>query len=694
MPQVNILPISVPQSVEVLDESAALSGNKSNDDFSQLIDRHLAHGHESKGTEGSKKRNDNESIKAMETEPGSTDKNARTDNEQTSSRNSDVKEAPQNKEREVAASGNNDHSPSSDTQQDKSELSSEQLMEFLYKADNTLQKNSAEHAEQNAPINGSLSAEQKALYEAQLLLNGSNLVADLSQVAKALSAEQLEQELSKNQNDINSLHGNVTQSQLDDGVAKLPVEPVISVSQSVPKNTEVANESLVDDAVDILQLQQRKTSLAASNLSEANRIQASLVHTKNDQSETTKGESSVKADISHIEHANKIEAMSPEGENIEELELVSSPLASNGKTSSSAMSEFERAKSTLNQKIIELAQAKQVAKTSNDVSTLSKENNSTNKSGDVSDLQNLNAINTDNEFSDELMINIDKQLPDGAKAIGSGFISNPMLAEQVVEQSSNKKVVEQKVNIPTPLNQIAPESEQKLSKEQGKQIEQAIAQEQFFAKAQKESEDIELAVDKPKSVAKVEFNANASFTDVSSKATQVSQQVVEQQSMEILNPGISTEVSQSQKTNAQLHQETISIFRKDFTDAVKDKVMLMISQKLQQFDITLDPPELGNMQVRVNLQNEQAAVSFIVQNQQAKDALEQNMHKLRDMLAEQGVDVGDANVEQQSKENTDENNQDSALLQGENTAQANDAVEHDLSGNAINSAVNGIDYYA
>ena len=164
--------------------------------------------------------------------------------------------------------------------------------------------------------------------------------------------------------------------------------------------------------------------------------------------------------------------------------------------------------------------------------------------------------------------------------------------------------------------------------------------------------------------------------------------------MEILNPGISTEVSQSQKTNAQLHQETISIFRKDFTDAVKDKVMLMISQKLQQFDITLDPPELGNMQVRVNLQNEQAAVSFIVQNQQAKDALEQNMHKLRDMLAEQGVDVGDANVEQQSKENTDENNQDSALLQGENTAQANDAVEHDLSGNAINSAVNGIDYYA
>ena len=71
-----------------------------------------------------------------------------------------------------------------------------------------------------------------------------------------------------------------------------------------------------------------------------------------------------------------------------------------------------------------------------------------------------------------------------------------------------------------------------------------------------------------------------------------------------------------------------AIFRKDFSEAVKDKVMLVISQKLQQFDISLDPPELGNMQVRVNLQGEQATVNFVVQNQQAKDALEQNMQKL------------------------------------------------------------------
>jgi len=148
-----------------------------------------------------------------------------------------------------------------------------------------------------------------------------------------------------------------------------------------------------------------------------------------------------------------------------------------------------------------------------------------------------------------------------------------------------------------------------------------------------------------------------------------------------------------------LHQETISIFRKDFSDAVKDKVMLMISQKLQQFDISLDPPEFGNMQVRVNLQGEQATVNFVVQNQQAKEAFEQNMHKLKELLAEQGVDVGDANVEQQSQQsdnetNNEENEGDAHHNSTTNTADASDVIEHNLSARMINSSTTAVDYYA
>ena len=185
----------------------------------------------------------------------------------------------------------------------------------------------------------------------------------------------------------------------------------------------------------------------------------------------------------------------------------------------------------------------------------------------------------------------------------------------------------------------------------------------------------------------------------STQAKQSNDAYFEHQVSEVLNHNVASDTVQIQKNNVQLQQETISIFRKDFADAVKDKVMLTINQKLQQFDITLDPPEFGNMQVRVNLQGEQASVNFIVQNQQAKDALEQNMHKLKDMLSEQGVDVGGANVEQQDQQQNS-NEQSLGQNNGNGSHHANAAekeegnVEHTLSAQLFDSSATGVDYYA
>lgn len=152
---------------------------------------------------------------------------------------------------------------------------------------------------------------------------------------------------------------------------------------------------------------------------------------------------------------------------------------------------------------------------------------------------------------------------------------------------------------------------------------------------------------------------------------------------------------QTQKSITALNTETIAIYRKDFAEQVKDKVMVMINQKIQQVDIQLDPPELGNVHVRVNLQNEQAAVQFVVQNQQAKDALEQNIAKLRDMMAENGVDVGDANIEQRQP-GDQQGNETSADL----AAQEGDSGEQGAAGqvtevvNLVKASSTGVDYYA
>ena len=153
---------------------------------------------------------------------------------------------------------------------------------------------------------------------------------------------------------------------------------------------------------------------------------------------------------------------------------------------------------------------------------------------------------------------------------------------------------------------------------------------------------------------------------------------------------------QAQKSITALNTETIAIYRKDFANAVKEKVMVMINQKIQQVEIQLDPPEMGNVHVRLNLQNEQAAVQFVVQNQQAKEALEQNMGKLRDMLSESGVDVGDANIEQRQPGEQSETafeERDGSGKNGNSAEQGLDENHHQID-NMVKASSTGVDYYA
>lgn len=153
---------------------------------------------------------------------------------------------------------------------------------------------------------------------------------------------------------------------------------------------------------------------------------------------------------------------------------------------------------------------------------------------------------------------------------------------------------------------------------------------------------------------------------------------------------------QSTRSAQIIAQETIAINRKDFSVAVKEKVMVMINQKLRQLEIRLDPPELGSMQVKINMQNEQAAVNFVVQNPQAKDALEQHMGKLKDMLEQSGVDVGDANIEQRDQKSNDEDQAGSELAHGDNTGE-NASAQEQMSTSETNlykASSTGIDYYA
>ncbi|MBY7852745.1 flagellar hook-length control protein FliK [Vibrio fluvialis] len=83
-------------------------------------------------------------------------------------------------------------------------------------------------------------------------------------------------------------------------------------------------------------------------------------------------------------------------------------------------------------------------------------------------------------------------------------------------------------------------------------------------------------------------------------------------------------------------------------DDMAERVQVMMSKNLKHVDIRLDPPELGRLHIRMNMHGDGASVQFTVSNQQARDALEHSMPRLREMLAQQGVQLADTSVQQQN----------------------------------------------
>lgn len=739
MPQVNVLPVSVSQNIEVVDESSGYATPKNNDDFSQLIDQHLANSNDSNGpekTEVSKTTNKTQAEKLEQEAVKPQDKSSKSDTEisdvtnknnakdnKVSVNDNEVTLAEQQK---VATSGNKSQNVVANNTDDKALQESEQLMSFLYKADNTLLVNSNQATKTQALNHGQIGTEKNAPNEAQLLINGSNLVAELSEVAKALSTEQLEKELAHNITNKNQLMAAVPVSQVrSEPAAKQPVEPFIEGKSSTVTDKETVQGIMDDESAVLLKSKEGQKSADVSQLSSNIKVDKSiekLASTEFNQNTVAKTNTSEKAAAEAVQSSNTSVSNVAKQQEPSTVAIDTAKTASGQDTpNKDAVSQFENAQSALNKKIAELSQANQTPKEQSKGANLQQPTPvkanpaSDNRFDDTTSMntkvkdRNLDFLANDENIRASMQQNNQegeqKSKHVESKAVANSQIgmnqqtTNQQVTGQKGEQAIPQKVVEQTTNPNTPINTSTNEiNKQLVSETQEQKVAQAVGKEseqEYLSSKPQSGESDELDVEeKPTKAVKSEHSINASFTDVSGRATQTVQQSSEQQLVEALNPSISTEVAQSQKTNGQLHQETIAIFRKDFSDAVKDKVMLMISQKLQRFDITLDPPELGSMQVRVNLQNEQASVSFMVQNQQAKEALEQNMHKLRDMLAQQGVDVGDANVEQQSQQSGNEEHASNANFQQEDISQASDLVEHTLSAKMLNSSSNAVDYYA
>ena len=78
--------------------------------------------------------------------------------------------------------------------------------------------------------------------------------------------------------------------------------------------------------------------------------------------------------------------------------------------------------------------------------------------------------------------------------------------------------------------------------------------------------------------------------------------------------------------------------------ALGQHVVYMAGQGSQTASLTLNPPDLGPIQVVLNISNDQANASFTAVQPEVRAALEAAMPKLREMMSEAGITLGNATV--------------------------------------------------
>jgi|GEM_PF-3223797 len=271
---------------------------------------------------------------------------------------------------------------------------------------------------------------------------------------------------------------------------------------------------------------------------------------------------------------------------------------------------------------------------------------------------------------------------------------------KVLEENGGKSIVENKASSVTSAINVPNQPSRSASNS-------AKAEEFFGTKidADVESDDVELDLKlTPQSSLIANQNSTNSFEamikQIDSQSRSLSNQVndsisaaqaanakMDQQESSAINQANTAQV----KTVQEQLEQKMPLHQQFAASALKERMSLMLNGGVSQAVIQLDPEELGAMSIRLVMQNDQVNVQFQVQNPAAKDMLEQAMGKLKEMLDEQGIALGQSDVEQQSQGG------DSQQQEGDPASGNVDEFDSEITPETMvlhKQSADGIDYYA
>lgn len=103
----------------------------------------------------------------------------------------------------------------------------------------------------------------------------------------------------------------------------------------------------------------------------------------------------------------------------------------------------------------------------------------------------------------------------------------------------------------------------------------------------------------------------------------------------------------------------------NWDQAISQRIVWMVQNKLQTASLTVNPAHLGPVQVLMQIDNQQATVQFVSAQAEVREALQNALPLLTDMLKQSGIQLGHADVSSHNK------NSDSRQSPNSNQSKAN-----------------------
>ncbi len=102
----------------------------------------------------------------------------------------------------------------------------------------------------------------------------------------------------------------------------------------------------------------------------------------------------------------------------------------------------------------------------------------------------------------------------------------------------------------------------------------------------------------------------------------------------------STAVTQSDPAiPRQLMEQPLNLNGSEWVDGFAERILWASKNQFHYAEIQLDPPELGALQVRIQIRQDQAQVQFITPHHQVREAIEGTLDRLRDLFNQQGMQL-------------------------------------------------------